>query len=84
MARGLRGGDEIDSAWNIMGWILFDRINSGSQKQREALYPALLGKKQKEIARDLGVGPSAVSQRLNSVRWKQIQACLNWMGMRLG
>ena len=82
-ACGLDEDGEIETAWNIMGWMVFSRLDAQTFRQKEAVFLALQGKKQKEIAEITKVGKSAISQRLKSSGWEQIKTAAGWMEKQL-
>jgi hypothetical protein len=64
--------------------LLIEEITSNwTEKQAEAIIPALLGAKQKTIAAELGLVQSTVNKRLNGAGWKNLSQYLDFIEYRL-
>ncbi len=64
--------------------LLIEEItNRWTEKQAEAIIPAMLGVKQKTIANELGLAQSTVNKRLNGAGWKNLSQYLDLIEYRL-
>ncbi|MFO7952135.1 MAG: hypothetical protein R6U91_04955 [Bacillota bacterium] len=63
--------------------LLEEITNNWTEKQAEAIIPALLGVKQKTIAVELGLVQSTVNKRLNGAGWKNLSQYLDFIEYRL-
>lgn len=73
-----------DYAFLSYALILIEEItNKWTEKQAEAIIPALLGVKQKAIAAELGLVQSTVNKRLNGAGWKNLSQYLDFIEYHL-
>ena len=63
--------------------LLEEITDNWTEKQAEAIIPALLGVKQKTIAAELGLVQSTVNKRLNGAGWKNLGQYLDLIEYRL-
>jgi hypothetical protein len=64
--------------------LLIEEItNRWTEKQAEAIVPAMLGVKQKIIASELGLAQSTVNKRLKGAGWKNLSQYLDFIEYRL-
>ncbi len=63
--------------------LLDHTINKATEKQSLVLYHKLLGKSEREIARELGVSQSSVNQHSTSLGWKAIEKTVTFFHQKI-
>lgn len=70
--------DQLNANFKPILSLLDVLLSKATARQSEVLFLKLLGKSEEEIAKQLGIGQSAVNQHSTSVGWNAIEEAVNY------
>ncbi|MBS1525200.1 MAG: hypothetical protein JST19_06100 [Bacteroidetes bacterium] len=81
--RVVSGDDQKDKQIQVIIGLVDIFISEWTSAQAEVVFMTLQGKKQQDIAAELGIAQSAVSNRLKLSRWDKINETMNYIASLL-